>query len=69
MSGEDDEVCVPAVTGEAGEGVQVWGDKATLLGSQEVKGRIHDFMGNDASVAMEMCKLNTETDILFRCIK
>ena len=64
MSGED--VCVGVVMGG---GVRVEVEKVILEQGKSVKGLVQDSRGPDASVAMEMCKLGTETDVLFRCIE
>ena len=67
--GEDRVVCVPVVReGDEGGGVEVEGGRVVLGEGVTVKGLVADNNGPDPSVAMEMCKLGSGTDIWFHCI-
>ena len=61
-------MCVPLMMREGGEGVIIDGDIMILEKGSEVTGLVIDTGGPDASVAMEMCALGVNTDILFHCI-
>lgn len=69
VSGEDDSmVCVPMVGVGGEEGVKVEGWGVTLGGfGDRPNGFVIDSVGPDPSVAMEMCKMSTETDVWFLC--
>lgn len=56
-------VCVP----EMEEGVKVEGGEATL--EDKSNGFVIDSLGQDPSVAMEMCKMSTETAVQFLCLR
>lgn len=69
VSGDEERlVCVPVVmVGGGGEGMVVEGGKVTLGQGAKPKGFVVDLVGPDPSIAMEMCKLGTETDVWFHC--
>ena len=66
VDGKD--VCVPILVG-GWEGGRVEGEKVRLGEGGKPRGLILDSLGPDASVAMEMCKLMTETGVWFRCLQ
>lgn len=67
--GDDRTVCVPMMGEEWREGVKVEGWEVTLWGHEDKPNSfIVDSVGPDPSVAMEMCKMSSETDVWFLCL-
>ena len=67
--GDETMVCVPMMVLGGGEEVKVEGWEVTLGGlGDKPSGFVIDSVGPDPSVAMEMCKMSSETDVWFLCL-